>query len=160
MWSASRAAPIRSVPEFLDSQHKIETAADAEAYLARVHAIGRVMGQETDRIRQRRRPGRRSPPDFILSNAIGQQEGILAVPAAQGAPGLRPGAQGQGKGHRRRLGGRCQAIVEKEVYPALAAQLATLKGLQPKATHDAGVWRLPDGEAYYRWLLREGTTTR
>ena len=38
-------------------------------------------------------------------------------------------------------------------------QLATLKGLQAKATHDAGVWRLPDGEAYYRWLLREGTTT-
>jgi uncharacterized protein (DUF885 family) len=145
-------------PEFLDSAHKIETKADAEAYLARVHEIGRVMGQETDRIRRDAGLGVIAP-DFILSNTIGQQEGILAVPAAQARLVSTLERKTREKGIAGDWAARCQAIVEKDVYPALSTQLATLKGLQPKSTHDAGVWRLPNGEAYYRWLLREGTST-
>ena len=150
-------------PEFLDSQHKVETRADVEAYLARVHDMARYLAQETERVKKDAALGVIAP-DFILANAIGQQEGLLAIPAAKARlatalgrkvkdarlDGAHPGEDWQG---------RCQAIVEKEVYPALAAQLATLKGLRAKAGHDAGVWRLPNGEAYYRWLLREGTST-
>ncbi len=147
-----------AVPEFLDSQHKIATAADAEAYLARVHEMARVVGQETERVRKDAGLGVVAP-DFILANAIGQQEGLLAIPAGK----ARLATALARKVREARLTGdyeaRAVAIVEKEVYPALAAQLATLKGLQSKSTHEAGVWRLPNGEAYYRWLLREGTST-
>jgi uncharacterized protein (DUF885 family) len=145
-------------PEFLDSAHKVETRADAEAYLARVHEIGRVMGEETDRIRRDAGLGVIAP-DFILANTVGQQEGILAVPAAQARLVATLVRKTQEKGIAGDWAARCQALVEKDVYPALSAQLATLKGLQPKSGHDAGVWRLPRGEAYYRWLLREGTST-
>jgi uncharacterized protein (DUF885 family) len=145
-------------PEFLDSAHKVETKADAEAYLARVHEIGRVMGQETDRVRRDAGLGVIAP-DFILSNIVRQQEGILAVPAAQARLVATLVRKTKEKGIAGDWAARCQAIVEKDVYPALSAQLATLKGLQPKSGHDAGVWRLPEGEAYYRWLLREGTST-
>jgi uncharacterized protein (DUF885 family) len=147
-----------SAPEFLDSQHKIETKADAEAYLARVHAIGRYMGQETDRIRRDAGLGVIAP-DFILSNAIGQQEGLLAVPAAQARLVTALARKLKEKNIEGDYVARCQALVEKEVYPALSTQLETLKSMQAKAGHDAGVWRLPQGEAYYRWLLREGTST-
>jgi uncharacterized protein (DUF885 family) len=145
-------------PEFLDSQHKVETRADAEAYLARVHDMARCLGQETERLKKDAGLGVIAP-DFILANAIGQQEGLLAIPAANARLVTALGrkvkeAHLEGDWQR-----RCQAIVEKEVYPALAAQHATLKGLRAKAGHDAGVWRLPDGEAYYRWLLRESTST-
>ncbi|HEY0281136.1 MAG TPA: DUF885 family protein, partial [Rhizomicrobium sp.] len=34
------------------------------------------------------------------------------------------------------------------------------KSLQPKAVHDAGVWRLPDGPAYYAASLEASTTTK
>ena len=145
-------------PEFLDSAHKVETRADAEAYLARVQALGRVMGQETDRIRRDAGLGVIAP-DFILSNTIGQQEGILGVPAAQARLVSTLVRKTRDAGIPGDWGARCQALVEKDVYPALGAQLGVLKGLQPKSTHDAGVWRLPQGEAYYRWLLREGTST-
>jgi uncharacterized protein (DUF885 family) len=40
-------------------------------------------------------------------------------------------------------------IVAGKIYPALDRQMETLKSLQPKAVHDAGVWRLPNGEQYY-----------
>ena len=145
-------------PEFLDSAHKVETRADAEAYLARVQALGRAMGQETDRIRRDAGLGVIAP-DFILSNTIGQQEGILGVPAAQARLVSTLVRKTREAGIPGDWGASCQALVEKDVYPALGAQLGVLKGLQPKSTHEAGVWRLPQGEAYYRWLLREGTST-
>ncbi|HEY2753424.1 DUF885 domain-containing protein [Phenylobacterium sp.] len=145
-------------PEFLDSQHKIDTKADAEAYLARVRELARVLTQETQRIRKDEGLGV-VPPDFILANAIGQQEGLLAIPPASARLVTALARKVREAGLSGDYQARCKALVEKEVYPALNAQLAVLKGLQDKATHDAGVCRLPDGEAYYRWLLREGTTT-
>ena len=36
----------QSVPDFLDTKHRIDTAADAEAYLARLDAFGRGAGRE------------------------------------------------------------------------------------------------------------------
>jgi uncharacterized protein (DUF885 family) len=155
---SQQSGAYSGTPEFLDSQHQVHTKADAEAYLARVHAMARALRQETERIRKDAGLGV-IPPDFILANAIGQQEGLLAIPAAKARLATALGRKVKEAGLAGNYQARASAIVEKEVYPALAAQLATLKGLQAKAGHDAGVWRLPDGEAYYRWLLREGTTT-
>ncbi|HLZ74884.1 DUF885 domain-containing protein [Phenylobacterium sp.] len=147
-----------SIPEFLDSQHSVKTKADAEAYLSRVHEMARCLRQETERMRKDAGLGV-VPPDFILSNAIGQQEGLLAIKAADARLATALGRKVREAHLEGDYQARATALVEKEVYPALAAQLATLKGLQAKAGHDAGVWRLPNGEAYYRWLLRESTTT-
>ena len=155
---SQQSGAYSSIPEFLDSQHKVANAADAEAYLARVRAMGRVIRQETERVRKDAGLGVIAP-DFILANAIGQQEGLLAIPAGKArlvTALVRKAKEAHLTGEYE---GRCRAIVEKEVYPALSDQLATLKAMQAKAGHDAGVWRLPNGEAYYRWLLREGTTT-
>ena len=155
---SQQSGAYSSLPEFLDSQHAVTTKADAEAYLARVHGMARVLNQETERVRKDAGLGVIAP-DFILANAIGQQEGLLAIPAAQARLATALGRKVKEAGLSGDYETRAAAIVEKEVYPALAAQLATLKGLKAKAGHDAGVWRLPNGEAYYRWLLREGTTT-
>ncbi len=155
---SQQSGAYSTVPEFLDSQHQVKTKADAEAYLARVHAMARVLSQETERIRKDVGLGV-IPPDFILANAIGQQAGLLAIPADQARLATALGRKLRQAGLAGDYQARATAIVEKEVYPALGAQLATLRGLQAKAGHDAGVWRLPNGEAYYRWLLREGTTT-
>jgi uncharacterized protein (DUF885 family) len=45
------------------------------------------------------------------------------------------------------------------VYPALDRQIAAFARATEHATDAAGVDRLPDGEAYYRWALKLGTTT-
>jgi uncharacterized protein (DUF885 family) len=155
---SQQSGAYSAAPEFLDSQHQVHDKADAEAYLARVHEIARVMGQETERMKKDAALGV-VPPDFILANTIGQQEGLLAIPAAQARLATALGRKVKEAGLSGDYQARASAIVEKEVYPALANQLATLKGLRSKAGHDAGVWRLPHGDAYYRWLLREGTTT-
>jgi uncharacterized protein (DUF885 family) len=155
---SQQSGAYSATPEFLDSQHSVKTKADAEAYLSRVHEMARALRQETERVKKDAGLGV-IPPDFILSNTIGQQEGLLAIKAADARLATALGRKAKEAHLDGDYQARATAIVEKEVYPALAAQLATLKSLQAKAGHDAGVWRLPSGEAYYRWLLRESTTT-
>src|SRR3569833_1499764 len=46
---SQQSGAYSSVPEFLDSQHKVAKAADAEAYLARVPAMARTVRAETER---------------------------------------------------------------------------------------------------------------
>jgi uncharacterized protein (DUF885 family) len=41
----------------------------------------------------------------------------------------------------------------------MSRQLAVIRGAMAKATHEAGCWRLPEGEAYYRFAVRSYTTT-
>jgi uncharacterized protein (DUF885 family) len=56
-------------------------------------------------------------------------------------------------------GGKAARLMETLVYPALDREMAAFAAANDKATATAGVAHLPDGEAYYRWALRLGTTT-
>ncbi len=147
-----------SLPEFLNSEHQVKTTADAEAYLARVSAFGRLLDQETARLRTDAASGV-VPPDFIAANALGQLKGFRAVPADQ-QPLVSSLATRAAKAN---LPGdwaaRCSKIVEASVYPALDRQIAAFSAATARAPHTAGVQRLPDGDAYYAYALRLGTTT-
>jgi uncharacterized protein (DUF885 family) len=145
-------------PEFLDSQHKVETADDADAWLSRLHDMARNLTGETDRIERDAAQGVIAP-DFILDNAIGQQQDLLAVPPAQARLVTALARKCRDRGIGDDYAGRAANLVAGEVYPALGRQLEALKEVRQRAGHDAGVWRLPQGEAYYAWLLRDGTTT-
>jgi len=57
-------------------------------------------------------------------------------------------------------GGRATAIYTQKVQPALQRQIALTKTLRAVASHDAGVWRLPDGDAYYSASVSSWTTTK
>ena len=147
-----------TTPEFLNSQHGIAGKADADAYLARLEALAGVIDQETSRIRADAAAGV-SPTDFILDNALGQLRGLRAIPAGEtrlvGSLVERAKARGVSGDYAR----TAAALVDTRVFPALDRQIAALSALRAGASPDAGVWRLPDGGAYYAWALRQGTTT-
>jgi uncharacterized protein (DUF885 family) len=54
---------------------------------------------------------------------------------------------------------RAANIVGSEVYPAWTRAIALLDSLLPKATNDAGLWRLKGGDAAYAYALKRFTTT-
>jgi len=56
-------------------------------------------------------------------------------------------------------GVRAAAILEAEIKPALARQIAVFEAQRPKATEDAGAWKLPQGDTVYALALRAFTTT-
>ncbi|WP_081934126.1 DUF885 family protein [Massilia sp. 9096] len=149
---------ITRIPEFLDSQHQIADKADAEAYLARVQAMARMLDQETARINEQAAMGV-MPPSFIMQTALGQLQEYRKTPAGQQKLVTSVGARARKLGLAGDWDARATKLVNDAVYPALDRQIAAYTKAAQKATDVAGVHRLPNGEAYYRWALKLGTTT-
>lgn len=156
---SQQSGAYQSTPDFLDTQHTIETAADAEAYVSRVNMFADVLTAETDRMLEDYARGV-VPPDFILTNAIGLQEGMLRTAAADSTLVGSVTRRTREKGLTGDWGARTQRLVEGRVYPALRRQLEAMKAKLPTAGHDASVARLPQGEQYYANSLHYITTTR
>ena len=149
---------VTSTPEFLNSVHQIHSRADAEAYLARVSAFARVVDQETARCTADAAIGV-MPPNFIAATALTQLRGFRATPAA---PQPLVGSLARRAAAANLTGdwaGRCTKIVESDLYPAVDRQIAAFTHATANAPSTAGVQRLPDGDAFYAWALRMGTTT-
>jgi uncharacterized protein (DUF885 family) len=148
----------QTIPDFLDSQHRIENKADADAYLARLAAFETALDQETEVMRHDAGVGA-APPDFVLSRTLSLL-GTLRAPQPERSTLVSSIAR---RAKEKDIAGRyaddAARIVEHNVYPALDRQMAFLKSLQPKAVHDAGVWRLPNGEQYYVDSLAGWATT-
>ncbi len=147
----------QDVPDFLGSQHAIETKADADAYLERLVAFSLVLDQETDRVRRDRSLGV-TPPAFALERTLGQMNALKVEPehsplvAALADRVRQTGIEGN-------YAAAAARAVAAYVYPALDRQAALLTELQARPGASDGVWGLPDGEAYYRESLRGFTTT-
>ena len=147
----------RSVPSFLATQHVIETRADVDAYMARLEHFAEVMDQELERARRDVSLGV-VPPDFAIDRALGQMRALKTAPAR--SPLVTSLAErAAAKGIAGDIQGPAARIYAAKVVPALDRQIAFLQSVRPGAVHDAGVWRLPDGEGYYKLALRAGTTT-
>jgi uncharacterized protein (DUF885 family) len=147
-----------TVPDFLNSQHPIETKADADAYLARVDVF--AAGLDGENARLTRDAGLGSiAPDFLLDTTLKQMTDFQAKPIAEWGLVTSLATRTKAKSIDGDWEAQARYVCEKKVAPALARQIAVLKDLRAKAKSDAGVWKLPDGEAYYDWLLKVGTTT-
>lgn len=147
----------QDVPDFLDSQHRVRDAGDADAYLARLEAFATVLDQETERQRADATRGVFAP-DYILDTALKQFAALRDVaPAASGlVTGFATKLAKAGLPAERT--GQAETLVADKVFPALDRQRALLNELRAKAEHDAGAWRLPDGEAYYAAAAEAATT--
>ncbi len=155
---AQNSGSWHRVPDFLESQHSIATREDCKAYIARLEAFARVLDEESERVRHDAGLGV-TPPDFALRGALAGMRILRAEPDKSSL--VTAFAQ---KAAAKGIAGDWTAVAtaaySAKVIPALDRQMALLEGLQSKATHDAGVWRLPDGEAYYTQALYARTTER
>ncbi|MBV9840207.1 MAG: DUF885 family protein [Sphingomonadaceae bacterium] len=149
---------FNQVPDFLDNIFKVAGAADGEAYLARLAAFAQELDDETARMNHDAAGGVMLP-DFLMDTALKQETAYAAVPIAHWGlvtSLVRRMREQQVAGDWE---ARAMRICEARVAPALQRQIDALKALRPKATADAGVWKLPQGDAYYAWALKLGTTT-
>jgi uncharacterized protein (DUF885 family) len=143
-------------PDLLDSNHAVATPADAEAYVARIHAYAGQLDGETERLRHDAGLGV-VLPDFLLEKTIRQMASARAKPVAQW--GLVSSLARRTTAMPGDFEGRAARLVEAEVAPAMDRQLAELARHRARADSRAGCWKLPQGDAFYAWCLRAGTTT-
>src|SRR5262249_47053867 len=139
---------VANTGEFLNAQHGIETAEDAEAYLSRLGAYATALDRENGRMAAAAAQGV-IPPDFLLDTAIGTLAKLRA--SQPGATRLVTSLADRcrAKGITGDWAARATTIVQDKIFPALDRQTAALKDLRAKATHDAGCWKFKDGADYY-----------
>jgi uncharacterized protein (DUF885 family) len=153
----------RGVPDFLDNQHPLRTRNEADAYLARLNEFARQLDQETAIIPEDAGAGV-IPPDFAIDRALIQLNAFIA-PAPADTVLVRslvrrlPQVQEIPEADRASYVSRAEAAVRDTVFPAYQRQIAALQQVRTRATHDAGVWRLPQGAEMYAAALRSRTTT-
>jgi uncharacterized protein (DUF885 family) len=146
------------IPRFLDSDHPIESAADADAYLSRLQSYAKQLDGELGRIQAARGKGL-VPPAFLIDKALGQMR--MSATNARGGGSVVESIERRTteKAIAGDWAGRARAIAAKEIAPALDRQIAELEAQRKVATDDAGMWARPEGEAFYRWALKASTTT-
>jgi uncharacterized protein (DUF885 family) len=147
------------LPDFLESRHTIASAEDALAFADRVDAYARNIDGETERLKHDRRIGVIAP-DFNLDKTIAIIGGGASEKPDQSAVlATFKKKMGEAKLSDDTLTERVRQAMATKVIPALQRQVEELKAHRAAATSDAGVWHIKDGEAYYRWALKAGTTT-
>ena len=155
---SQQSGNLVGVPEFLDSQHRIDARPDADAYLARLEALAVTLDQETARL-ARDAARHVIPPNFLLHTAIGQMTRFRATSPAATKLVQSLDKRTKAKAIDGDYAGRAEKIVTDKIYPAVSRQLAALTVAAKNATSHAGVWKLRQGEEYYAWCLKVGTTT-
>ncbi len=154
---AQNTGAFLEIPSLLDENHTIESAADAEAFLARLSAYARQIDGETARLHADAAQNVIAP-DFLLDKTLAQLR--LAGSGDIGQWSLVQSLEKRTRTLPGDFGSRAAKIAKAEIAPALARQLAELETHRRRANADAGVWKLPRGDEYYAWTLRAATTTR
>ena len=153
------------LPNFMADSHFVESERDARDYIARIGQFERKFDQVIEGLAMRESLGI-LPPRFTVEKVLKQMRGFINVPATQHllyvsfAEKLKKiPADDLSEDTRTALQAELAQAIETSVYPAYTKLIAYHEALLPKATSNDGAWRLPDGEDYYAWRVRNQTTT-
>ncbi len=147
---------------FLLSTHQIANAKLARRYVQRLNALGRVLDAVRGDIERQAEAGVIAP-DFVIDRSIEEMKALIAP-----IPGENPlvthlaeksAAIGMDRAERDTLVNNAIATMLTTVYPAYRRLIAEEKRLRARAGHEAGVWRLKGGSAYYADQLKTLTST-
>ncbi len=148
----------QTVPDFLDTQHAIETKEDADAYLSRLSAFANMLDQEVEQARHDLALGV-VPPDFVIDKTLIQMRALRDAKPDTSNLVQSLARRAREKGIDGDWEQRAAAIYTGKVQPAIDRQIALMTEMRLSAVHTAGVNRLPKGEAFYALALKQATTS-
>lgn len=170
-WFTQWDGPHTSLPQILINFHRVDNAADARAYIARIGEVARAMRQSLARAQVNADGGVRAPL-FGYDGAIEQSRAVITG-APFGGEGDSPlwadmltkigalaetGVISEAEAETLRTDARA-ALIDR-LQPAYEAVIAWLEADRSNAAEIAtGVGTLPDGAAYYAERLAASTTT-
>lgn len=149
------------LPAFLINIHAVQNADQATDYISRIDGLGDVIDTLTAQSRERADAGV-MPPDWVYPYVISDIENLLN--GADGNAILSDFAQKVDEldideDLKTGLNGGARDAWWDSAAPAYRRLLAEMKRQQKIAPTDDGIWRFPEGEAYYAALLKNYTTT-
>ncbi|MFN3669814.1 MAG: DUF885 domain-containing protein [Brevundimonas sp.] len=153
-----RSGAYFSVPDFMANQHRLETEADAAAFISRLSAFARLLDQENERITADAALGVMLP-SFLMDKTLIQLRTLRDTPAYDMAMLQALIRKTDERNMMGDWGAQAAHVINEEIKPALSRQIAVFEAQRPNATDDAGAWKLPQGETIYALALRNFTTT-
>lgn len=167
-YAIDKDGPQVQAPAFLINSHRIETKSDALAYIERLVGLRTYMQQVLERAEQAARAGV-LPPKFVFAYVIENAGNVIKGRPFDDGPTDSPlfadfktkiGAITLDEKQREELTAQAAQALLTSVRPAWDSVIAWAKSAEPRATTDDGIWKLPDGGAYYDFLLESFTTTK
>ena len=147
------------MPAFLINIHRVANVAEAEAYVERIRGMGPVLDALSAESARRAKKGVQ-PPKWVYAYVISDIENLMKPDNAVIEDiGAKVGKLDIGAGEKTRLTDAAKAAWAESAGPAYGRLLAEMKRQQAVAPTQDGIWRLPDGKAYYAALLANYTTT-
>ena len=150
-------------PSFMANTHRLLNRQDCEYYLMRLNAIPKKFDQLLEGV-ELREEKKIVPPRFVVEKVLKEMSDFVAKPVSENilATSFKTRAGQIAKlteQDRADFQTRVEAAITGQVYPAYHKLIDHFTALLPKTTTDDGVWKLPDGEDFYAYALRDNTTT-
>jgi uncharacterized protein (DUF885 family) len=143
------------------AQHtSFDTADDYDHYVARLSKVPRAFSQIMTNM-QTGMDDRRTPPGYLMEKVLAQTQGIAAQKPADSpfAQPLKKFPASVSAADRKRITEDVLNAIATQVLPSYQRFAKFLSGAYiPNCRKDSGVWALPDGDAYYAFLVRQSTT--
>ena len=162
----ANGGPTGSLPVFMINAHRVGSVEDAEAYVSRLREVERVGNEIAADFRARAEAGV-VPPAFVFEPTIADARAvIIGAPFGEGEDtplwaDIKEKVAGLNADEetKQRLLDEAKAALTGEFQAGYDAMIAALEEVQPMADSNDGVWRLPDGKAYYDARVALSTTT-
>ncbi|GAB5348691.1 DUF885 domain-containing protein [Alteriqipengyuania sp. 357] len=150
------------LPAFLINIHAVQNADHARDYVSRIEGLGGVMDTLTAQSRDRADEGV-MPPDWVYSYVISDIRNLLEAgensAVLEDFRGKVDALDGVDADTKAGLKADATTAWTTSAVPAYRRLLAEMERQQKIAPTDDGIWRFPEGEAYYAALLKNYTTT-
>ena len=153
-------------PAFLINIHRVDSLADAEAYLSRLQTLGAFLDQAIAEAKARQALGV-LPPKWVFPYVIDDARNVISGAPYGSGEDSALFADFKAKVNKlaiadaektRLIDAGAKALVE-QVKPAYERVIALMQEQEKVAGTDDGIWRFKDGAAQYAALLRFYTTT-
>jgi len=157
------SGPHVNLPSFLTDMHKIGSQQSVDNYMARLVEFGRVLDETHDMVDEYSE-NKVIAPDFIVRKTIEVldtfiKDGPAENPLVTTLKDRLEKVDSMGDEAKLAAISKAENIVRDTVIPGYEKLIAQQKALLPLTNSDAGIWRIPDGDAIYAVALRNNTTT-
>ena len=166
-----------SLPSLMESSHKLRDESDIEAYISRLSKFGTKFDQVLEGLKIREEKGI-IPPQFIIDRVLSEMSGFVGN-KEKDSINIKTDDKGPVKSNilytnfnsklskieglteeeKNAYRTRVEDEVRTTVFDAYNALILYFEALKSKATTDAGVWKLPNGDDFYQYQLSLMTTT-
>ena len=154
------------IPSFLINQHLIADSAEAKAYIGRIaHSTG-VIDQLLEQLKVREEKGI-VPPKFVFPLVLKAIDNIISgAPFSEGDDSTiladfsqKVRAINLSADETDKLIADARAALQNNLAPSYQKLRSYLTELEAGADDKDGVWKFPEGEAFYNFALKRTTTT-